>query len=333
MTRAPALGTATAGVTTLPTPRIESLDQYRGCLIFLMIAANLLNNYDVIPAWLRHSCEFGRIHLIDIGVSLFMFTVGLSLGLATARSLSTRGAPTTIRRFVCRDFVLIAFGLTGALLQKRGVFTDWEVFQSIGLASLIALPFVFLAPVLRITVGLGLVSTFHVLGALGYWNWLKSSDVGGMGGVLGSLAWGGIILFGSGLSGLLQGNWRGYRNATLVMGIVGIGAGLILARFMPLDKRLITMPYVLFTTGIAAFAALLFGLLVRVPDFRFWPFKVMGTNALVIFMLHAVLILGILAVVPPGSPLGPVALALLALYAVCFLIAGWLYHRRILIRL
>lgn len=325
--------TAEAPAQPEAAPRIESLDQFRGCLVFLMIAANLLAGYEVVPDWLKHSPSFGAIRPIDTGATLFLFTVGSSLGLAFERSRAARGVGATAWRFIRRDLVLIAFGVAGSLLGQRGITRDWEVLQCIGLASLVALPFVFLAPALQRVAGLFLILLFQAIGGLGYWHWLERHDVGGLGGIPGGLAWAGVILFASSLSGPLRSDWRRYRSSSVILGVVGIGAGWVLAWFQPMDKRLVTASYLAVTTGIAALAALAFALLARIPGFAFPPFKVLGVNALTLFMLHAVLVLAIQAVVPAGSPSATVALALLALYAACFGVAGFLYRGRLFIRL
>ena len=118
-----------------------------------------------------------------------------------------------------------------------------------------------------------------------------------------------------------------------MMALAGIVFGLILARIQPFDKRLATAPYLVVTTGIAALTALLFGLLARRPGFHFLPFKVLGVNAMVMFMVHAVLILGLLTLAPPDSPAGTIILALIVLYVGCYVIADLLYRRHIFIRL
>jgi predicted acyltransferase len=251
-----AAAAAKADAKSLAVPRVESLDQFRGCLIFLMIAANMLASYDTVPDWLKHSQSFGTINLVDIGVTLFMFTVGTSLELSFERSLALRGNWSTARRFVRRDLLLIAFGIAGSLRLHRGILQDWEVFQSIGLASLGALPFVFLAPGLRLVAAALLILLFQVIGGLGWWNWLKASDIGGLGGILGGLDWAGIILFGSSLAGLVRDDWHHCGSSSIVMGIAGISIGLLLSRHQPMDKQLVTASYLALTTGIAALAAI-----------------------------------------------------------------------------
>jgi predicted acyltransferase len=66
---------------------------------------------------------------------------------------------------------------------------------------------------------------------------------------------------------------------------------------------------------------------------RFLPFRVLGRNALVIFMLHGILVLLAPVLLSPASPLPVVLAALAVVYALCFLLAGILYARRISIRL
>lgn len=313
--------------------RIESLDIFRGCLLFLMIAANFLAGFNVVPYALKHSRVFGTLNFIDIGAALFLFTVGISLGLAFPISRSRQGTKVTLRRYVLRDLTLILFGITGSLLTSKGILRDWEIFQTIGLAGLIALPFVFLPSRWRFVAGVGLILVFQIIGSLGYWQWIKTADVGGLGGIPGGLAWAGIVLFGSSLSGLLRYDWQKFRSTSFIVGVLGIGVGLALTKFQPFDKRLVTGSYLALTTGIAALGAVVFGILTQRYGQKLLPLKILGMNPLVIFIIHGLAILAIEAFIPPVSTGGMVFFALAMLYAVCFAAALFLYRRKYFVRL
>ncbi len=313
--------------------RIESLDLFKGFLIFVMIAANFLAPYDVVPAWFKHAQIFGTIRLVDIGVTLFMFTIGVSLGLSFERYRESRGTKEALWRYMRRDLLFIAFGIAGSLFTRQDVIADWNVLQSIGLGSLIALPFMFLSESRRLMTGLALIMVFQVVGFFGYWDWLERFDSGGLGGVLGGIAWAGVILVGSFFSSSLRDDWKQFQGLSLLIAVLLVGTGLVLSPLLPFDKRLVTASYLFLTTGIAVFGAYLFEALVRIKNVHIFPLKLLGTNAMTVFMLHGIMILLLQSFFPVSSSAEVALFALTVLYAVCFVAARWLYGRRLFIRL
>lgn len=82
------------------TPRIEALDEFRGLLMFILIAADFLAGYTFVPAWFKHSQTFGTINIIDLGAPLFIFCVGVSLGLVFLRCSTNDEVVAANRRYV-----------------------------------------------------------------------------------------------------------------------------------------------------------------------------------------------------------------------------------------
>jgi predicted acyltransferase len=174
------------------------------------------------------------------------------------------------------------------------------------------------------------VLAYEMLAHNGFRHWLVAHDTGHLGGIPGGLAWAGAALFGSYAGSLVRaGNLRGMRVYCAVLGVLGIGSGLALSRLIPLYKPTVTPSYLLLVTGASAAALLLFS----VMDLRFPPFKVLGVNALAIFMLHGIVLVTVMTKVPAASPLPVVLLVLAGVYGLCGLAAGILYRFRIFIRL
>jgi predicted acyltransferase len=169
--------------------RIEFLDQFRGFTVLLMIVVNVLAEFTLTPAWLKHSMVLGTITIPDFVITMFMFIIGVALDLAFFRSRERRGAGRTMERFLRRGLLLIAFGLLGSLLLGRDLIGVWGVFQTIGLAGIIALPFMFLPPRVRPVTVLLLVAAYPAIVALGFGRWLEAHDTGRPGGIPGGLAW------------------------------------------------------------------------------------------------------------------------------------------------
>jgi predicted acyltransferase len=314
-------------------PRIEALDEFRGFLLLLMIAANFLLSYKFVPDWLKHSTVFGKITLTDLGAPLFIFAVGISLGLVFRGINTATDLQVARNRYIRRGLVLIAFGVIGSVITHRPILRDWEIFQTIGLAGIIALPFITLTPARRIGAAVLLMLTFQAISRADYGVWLRQLDVGGLGGTLGGIAWAGIILIGSTVSQRLRDNGRPLRRQLLAIGLIAATLTVIIRPFQPFDKRLVTGSYLALTTSLAALTLWGFVEVTNRLRHRFWPFTVLGANSLVTFITHGIVILALQAAFPPTSPSSLALIALAALYAACFVVAGYLYHRRLFIRL
>jgi predicted acyltransferase len=310
--------------------RVEFLDQFRGFTVTLMILVNILAEFNVVPAWLKHATTMGRATVPDFVIPTFLFIIGVAFELSFTRSLAAHGAGRTVRRFVRRNLVLIAFGILGSLLLKHDVVREWGVLETLGTAGLVALPFMFVRPRWRPAIAVLLAAVFEVISRLGFRAWLAQNDLGHLGGIPGGLAWAGVVLLGS-LAGsfIRNSDTRGLRVCCTVMAATGIGTGLLLSRWLPVYKPPVTMTYLLLTTGAAAALLLAFSVL----NLRFPPFKVFGVNALAIFMLHGIVLVTVMRRVPAASPLPVVGLVLAGVYGLCGLVAAVLYRLRVFIRL
>jgi predicted acyltransferase len=296
-----------------------------------MVLVNTLSGFRATPAWLKHATVFGEITVTDFVITMFMLAVGVAYELALPRSIARKGRLRTVWRYARRGLVLIGFGVLGSVLLKRDLVGEWGVLQTIGLAGIVALPFMFLRPAYRAVAAIVLILFYQLLGAAGHWQWLVAHDTGHLGGIPGGLAWAGVVLVGSVAGSFVrQSEVRGFRLTCILFAVLGVGLGLLGRHWLPIYKPLATLSYILVTTGLAVAVLLAFSLL----DLRFWPFRVFGANALVIFMLHG--LLGELAAPKLASAEAPAARVLLVLalvYAVCFAVAGILYRKKILIRL
>jgi len=323
----------TAVSASYPSVRIASLDLFRGVLMFILIGADFLAGYPFVPAWFRHSAAFGSISIIDLGAPLFIFAVGVSLGLVFLRCTTNGMVTAEQRRYVRRGVVLIAFGIIGSVLLHRGVLSDWEIYQTIGLAGVIALPFITLTSRGRLAAAALLILTFQAIGRSEYGAWLRRVETGGLGGVLGGLAWSGVILVGSTVSASLREGGSGLRTRLITLGITALATAAVLRWFQPFDKPLITGSYLALTIGLSALTLLFFVAVSSRPRRWFLPFTVLGANTLTAFILHGLGLLALTALFPPATPMRTVLIALVGLYAFCYAGTGWLYWRQRFIRL
>jgi predicted acyltransferase len=318
---------------TSPSARIASLDLFRGFLMFVLIGADFLAGYPFVPAWFKHSTTFGSISIIDLGAPLFVFAVGISLGLVFLRCTTNGGMVAEQRRYVRRGVVLIAFGIIGSTLLHRGIHIDWEIFQTIGLAGIIALPFITLPSHGRLAAAALLILTFQAIGRSEYGDWLRESDVGGLGGILGGIAWSGVILAGSTISAPLREGGPRLPSRLITLGALGLVIAAALRALQPFDKRLVTASCLALTSGLSVLTLLLFVVVSSRPRRWLLPFTVLGANALTAFILQGLGLLALTALIPAFSPMGTVLVALAGLYALCYAGTGWLYRRQRFIRL
>ena len=310
--------------------RIEFLDQFRGFTIALMIFVNLLSGFAVTPSWLKHAAVMGSITITDFVITMFIFAVGVALELTFPLSRARVGTLRTVWRHVRRNLLLIGFGLLGSVILRQNLLSKWGVLQTIGGAGLVALPFMFLHPGYRVAAAVALTGGYQLLGAAGHWAWLQANDIEHLGGMPGALAWAGVLLIASAIGWFIRNrDENGFRRSCVIIAVTAIGLAIALRGIAPIFKPLVTGTYLLVTTGFAALMLFIFAQL----RLQFLPFRVLGRNALVIFMLHGILVLLAPVLLSPASPLPVVLAALAVVYALCFLLAGILYARRISIRL
>jgi len=104
--------------------RLESIDQFRGFAIFLMILANYMTNVQIFLAWLKHADEIGYT-VIDLIAPMFVFAMGLTYGLSFRRRIERDGAWNTYQHFLTRYLALL-----GIIMQSEhmGIYHE-EIIQ------------------------------------------------------------------------------------------------------------------------------------------------------------------------------------------------------------
>jgi predicted acyltransferase len=312
---------------TAPVERDRAIDTFRGVLLAGMVLANYLGQFNTAPGWLRHAQPFAGLNLPDIGFPLFLFILGLVLPESLTRRLRRTGTLKTLLHFLRRYCLLIVFGIAGNLLLGQPIITNWSVLQSIGLAGLLALPFAFLAPWLRLASGLALIGIHQALLNLGYQQWLLINEKGGLAGIFGGFAWAGVILIASFVRTKGQPLY-----APLFTGIGLSLAGLLLTLWLPLSKPLATPSYTLFTSGLASLGLTLFLLIDRRLGIKLKHFIILGVNPLFVYMLAGVLSTIGARLLPAPAPGLMIVLAGL-IYLLTFTAARFLYLRNWLIKL
>jgi predicted acyltransferase len=368
--------------------RLQSLDVLRGLTVALMILVNNAGDGAVSYAQLRHSAWNGCT-LTDVVFPLFLFIVGASITLSFGARLD-RGVPRrSILLKVCKRSILIF--VVGLILNALPYF-HLSHLRYYGVMQRIALCYA-LASVIFLAGRLAASAITCAAALVGYWWLLLHVPVPGIGlpgvtvGILdryGNLAaWLDRLLVPSAhlyhqgfydpegllstlpalattLFGVLAAAWlltdRPVWKKSLSLfsgGLVLLTCGLLWAQSFPLNKRLWTSSYVLFTAGISiALFALLYWIIDGPHQFRrgLTPWLAFGTNALSAYVLSEVLAPVLSAIYLPGGGnlqqylfhslphwLGPppfISLLYSMLFVlVCYLPVFALYRRKIFIKL
>lgn len=309
--------------------RIASLDLLRGLAIFLMIIVNSLVVYAAIPWWLRHAAWDGYT-ISDVVAPMFLFSIGVAYNLSFNKRRIRDGTTKALFHFIIRYAVLFSFGFFGELVAYGRI--TWGVLAMIGAVGFYSLWFMFLKPWLRVIGAAIPFIGFQILVLLDV-PVLTFID-NGLGGPLATPVWGFIVVLASSI-----GNWilkRHHKTVAIVLGtwggalaLLGVGLNFVI----PFNKHLVTSSYILFSTGISALTMLCFYLLADIWRWRIPILPIIGRNALVLYILHAVLILGLNAILPVDAPLLYVCLGAVAVMAICIGVGLFLDWKKWYIRL
>jgi predicted acyltransferase len=307
--------------------RNRAIDAYRGLLLSLMIVFNYLGMFDRTPALLKHAPPPSGLTIPDLGFPMFLFILGVVIPVAIARRQPAGRKSAILRRYLRRYLLLILFGLAGNLLLHQPLLTCWSVLQTIGLAGIISLPFTFLPPRWRLFIAIIFIAGFQLISAAGYRHWLLNHETGDLGGIIGALAWAGVILIGT-----FIGEKPADLRRTFITSAVLSVCGILLAFWIPVSKPLVSASYIFLTTGIAGLGLIFFSLLDRSGGTGLQPLVILGINPLFVYMLSGVLSTLAARLVPaPSLPLLLFTAGLILLFTV--LPAFYLYTRNLLIKL
>lgn len=375
-------------ISTQPSQRLLSLDVLRGLTVALMVLVNNAGNGKASYAQLRHSVWNGCT-LTDIVFPTFLFIVGASIALSFRRRIQQEAPRGVILLQVLkRSLLILVIGLVLNALPffQLGTLRYYGVLQRIALCYLLA-SVVYLFSGVR---GSAIVTAVCVIG---YWLLLTHVRVPGFGmpgtdvpvldpvgnlaswldralvspahiyrhtvydpeGLLSTISALATTLFGILAASVLQTS-RTPRQKTitlLISGLLLIAAGLLWSHWLPLNKRVWTSSYCLYTAGIAAsLLALLYWFIDGPPRLRrgLTPWLVFGTNALTAYVFSEVLaiILGVVTLSNGQTlqkflynllPQSLVSQSLLSVtwsvlfVAVCFLPVLYLYRHKIFLKL
>ena len=316
-------------VRTYGSPRLVSLDAFRGLTIAGMIVVNNPGTWGAVYPPLKHA-EWHGWTPTDLIFPFFLFIVGVSIVFSFSKRLSGGATiPELFRHVAMRSVLLFALGmlLTGLPDFNYDNKLILDVLQRIAVVYLVS-------------AGIILVSTRAMQATMAaaflavYWLVMFVVPVPGHG--AGVLEWQGSVWdyadrlvldgwhshaegilslipsFSTVLLGSLTGEWLRTDRAPLeklamlfVAGNVGMVAGLIMDVWFPINKLLWSPSYVVFTAG---FALNVLGMCFWLIDIKAWkrwstPFLVFGMNPLATFFLASLVgrIMGLLTIRAEGA--------------------------------
>jgi predicted acyltransferase len=291
-------------------PRLASLDAFRGLTIAGMILVNDPGSWQFVYPPLRHA-EWHGWTPTDLVFPFFVFIVGVAISLALSRKKEEGvGKGDLYLKIFRRSVLIFALGMVLRLIP----YFDIAAFRIPGVLQRIALCYLFAALLYLHSGSKGRLGVALLILA-GYWAAMKLVPVPGYGaGVLdykGNLASYIDLKFLTGhlyeptfdpegilstfpaiataILGTLTGDWlrTSRRPATKTIGLLATGVslpalGLILHPYFPINKKLWTSTFVIFTAGAALLLLAVLYFLIDVRGWKRWatPFFIFGTNAI-----------------------------------------------------
>jgi predicted acyltransferase len=319
--------------TEVPAPRRrwEALDDLRGLAVLVMIPVNIAAPYAAIPGWFKHAPGSG-LTLADLVVPLFLFSLGVSAGLSWKKRVAERGYGRTFLHALLRNALLCAFGVAGMMLADPGA--RWEVLTMLGTTGMFSFFFLGLLPWPRIGAAFLVLAVVELLRPMGLGDLMGGWYDTGLAGPWGTFSLSFYAIVASALGELTMQIPTARRMRVLAgAGAVMATAGAAALLQAPFSKHSLSLSYVLFTAGASS---ALFALLEAWREALRLPIPVLGSlgrNPLLIYILHAILGLGVVALVPADTQ-GWIAWAsALLVLAICVGTAALLDRRKLYIKL
>jgi predicted acyltransferase len=293
----------------MPSPtqsvRLRSLDAFRGITIAGMILVNTASLSQTIHPWLAHS-SWNGCTLADLVFPFFLFITGVAMAFSLAK-YNQENKPTLALywRLLRRGVILFALGLI-----INGFWTyEWGTFQITGVLQRISLAYLATALIVLNLPRKGQWGV-TVLLLIGYWAAYVAFPIPEPKYEAGNLTRHAIGTFGimslfdmmptiaNVLMGYFTGIWlrteavatKNYTSSQsislILFGLSSILLGQLWSLLLPINKKLWTSSYELFTVGLALLLLAAFYELIEVRSLKRWsyPLQILGLNSIFVFV-------------------------------------------------
>jgi predicted acyltransferase len=291
--------------------RLHSLDTFRGITIAGMLLVNIASLDPSIHPWLAHS-HWNGCTLADWVFPFFLFIVGVAMAFSLSKySQDHKPTKALYWRLLRRSVLLFVLGLiiNGFWTYEWGKFEISGVLQRISLAYLATALIVLKFP-RKVQWGI------TVLLLVGYWvayvafpipepqyvaDGLPHQEIG----TFGVMSWFGMMsTIAMVLMGYFTGAWlkaevitkdlrTSAQSMTLVLfGLSSIILGQLWSLWLPINKKLWTSSYALFTVGLALILLAACYELIEVRNQKRWsyPVQVLGLNSIFVYVSSELMI-------------------------------------------
>ncbi len=211
----------------------------------------------------------------------------------------------------------------------------WDILEMLGVTGLLALPLLFLPPAVRLVIASISLIAYQV-GLHLFWDKTLTSfgSPGALVEALGAFSVLFIHISGSCLSAWLKEKPYVVRVARLaIAGAILVVLGIVANNFIPFNKHLVSVSYVLLSTGSCAYGLLLFMVIAEQLRISIQPLEAMGRNALLLYMFSCTLIVGENVILPANVSLSACYAGFCAVLLVTYLTGTILDWKKIYVKL
>lgn len=288
--------------------RLISLDVGRGITIMGMLIVNNPGNPNYIYSQFSHVAWNG-LHFADLGVPVFLFIVGIALAFSLGRRIEQQVPKSELyKKIVIRTVIIFGLGLflnAFPFFQAYPFeFKDPASIPVMGVLQRIALSYFFASviylesqrPLYLTTWTFGLLLCYQLFLvqlpvplAFSEWQQVYQSAFGRQFILfVETIPATALVLIGT-LTGLLLYSSRSVQKKgamLLLAGIVFLALGLLASSIWPINKRIMSTPFVLISSGIALMIYSVLYWIIEVRNLQKWtlPFQIFGKNALLVFV-------------------------------------------------
>ncbi len=301
------------------SPRLMSLDVFRGMTVVFMIIVNTPGTWSHVYAPLRHASWHGCTPT-DLVFPSFLFISGVAMWYSL-RKFNFEFSGPALFRVIRRVVLIFAVGLFLNIFPR--FVRDYDTLRIMGVLQRIALAWG-LGAILVLIIKKNYIWVATAVLLFGYWalmyfmggsdpyslegNYARTVDLAVIGenhlyrgfgipfdpeGLLSTLPATATVLLGFMTGGLITAKGNSWKTVGWLsfVGVLLIGAGLLWGEYFPINKPIWTSSYVLYAGGIGMVILALLFIIVDIWNLRGWTgfFNTFGTNALFTYVLAGML--------------------------------------------